>query len=163
MHRSFASAPPKGKKPQHGSGQTTSELLGSAPLLCYRGADRLHRRLGIFDFDDQTRVLLVIQLENDRAIRIVHVVEHDATLLVESTRCQYSWNLSAQKTDTVPPSARRLAIRPHRGHVLERKFEMAAKRPQLVPSLHLETEPVAFDGDLNHTLERGTSEHLRQD
>src|ERR1700674_1056193 len=117
----------------------------SAAIPCDRGADDLHRCRRFLDLDDETRVAFVIQLENNRAIRIVHVVEHDAALLVESTRCQYSWNLSAEKTDPVPPSARSLRVRPHRGDVLERKFEMTAKRPQLVPSLHLETEPVAFD------------------
>src|ERR1700674_2424298 len=117
----------------------------SAAVPCDRGADNLHRCRRFLDLDDETRVAFVIQLENDGAIRIVDVVEHDAAMLVESTRCQYSGNLGAEKTDPVPPSARSLRVRPHGRHVLERKFEMAAKRPQLVQGLHLEMELVAFD------------------
>src|SRR5438477_7699479 len=92
----------------------------------------------------------MIELEDDGALRIVHVVEDDAALLIERTGGENAGNVGAHEPEPMPPTARCRRIEAHAADVGQRKLQVTAERPELIDALEVEMNPVAVDRDIHH-------------
>src|SRR5204863_2472337 len=106
---------------------------------------------------------LMIELEQNGSVGVVHVVEHDAALLVESAGGENTWSVGAHKSEAVPPSARGLGIDADGANVGQRKLEMAPQRPELVDTLDVEMNSIALNRNVDHNVRDGPRRALLRD
>src|SRR5678815_1117770 len=107
-------------------------------------------RMRTLDLDDEALVPLVLQLQHDGLLGIVHVVEDDPSVLIERSGREYTWQLRPDQLQPVPPSPRGLGVDLHRHDVGERNRQPALERPELVDSLYIEVDETVFYRDTNH-------------
>jgi hypothetical protein len=60
-----------------------------------RGTEHRHDIRWALDFDDESLIVFVIELDDDGALGIVNVVEDEPAALVEGAGCEKSGNLRA--------------------------------------------------------------------
>lgn len=87
--------------------------------------DELHRRLRIVRFNDQFVVPLVMQINHDGFLRVVHVPEDSLAVLIEGSRSDDSGHIGSGHPDAVIPAACGLRIGTDACDVDERNFEAA--------------------------------------
>jgi hypothetical protein len=80
---------------------------GQASARPDRRANPLNHLRRILHFDDQTLVVLVIEIDHDGALGIVDVEKDEAVALVERTRRQHSREAAARATIRAPAPDRR--------------------------------------------------------
>src|ERR1017187_7573720 len=120
--------------------------------------DEFHGACRITHLEDQRiEVLVLVEIHDDRVLRLVRVVEDDAPLGVECAGGDHAGNIRTTDPDAVPPSLRGILVDPGTLDVRERNLEAAAERPQLVPPFHLEHEVAALQRDVDHRCVSGVS------
>src|SRR6185437_12268220 len=125
-----------------------------------RGAEGLHDSVRVFDFDNESFVMLVIELDDHGAFGIMNVVEDEPAVLIERAGREQPGNLCSGKPQAMPPSARRFGVGAHVSKVCQWDLELALERPEPIPSLDLEPHPVAFHDDVDHRTPDSLMRHV---
>src|SRR5690242_558198 len=102
--------------------------------------------------------MLMIELEHDRVVVVVHVVKHKPISLIKRAGSENAGNIRPRKTETLPPSSGRVGIGADRFDMRQWNIQLRLQRPEPVPPLHLEVNAIAAYGDLNH---QNTSSWIR--
>src|SRR6185437_1981288 len=102
------------------------------------------------NLDYETLEVLVVEIQHNGLFGVVHVVEHGAIVLVKGARDDDAWNLSAGHADSVPPATCLFGRDSYREDIRKRDIELTLDRPDLVPSLDIQPDVVAFDRNADH-------------
>ena len=121
----------------------------SVPTRCYGRHDLRYFSLRVHDFDDKVVVRFVVQPDDYRVVRVMHVVKDTPAMLVESTGCNNAGYLSTRHPQTVPPTAGGLLIDHSAGDVGEWDLDLALERPDFIQPLNVEDRVPVDNGYLD--------------
>src|SRR5215469_6124234 len=88
-----------------------------------RGLDQFDRLLRIVHFHNQFVVALVMQVNDDGLLRVVHIPEDSFAVLIEGSRRDHSRQIGSGHFDSVKPAACPFRVDSNSGKVHERDFE----------------------------------------
>lgn len=90
------------------------------------------------NLDNKVIVRLMVERDNYRVVRIVHVIENTTTVLIKSAGRYQPWYLRAGHPNAVPPTARGLRVDLRAGDMSEGYFNATSERPELVHAFNFE-------------------------
>ena len=115
--------------------------------------DQPNRCFWIINFYDQFVVPLVMQVNDDSVLRVMHVPEDPLAVLIKGARRDDSGHVSSGHPDPVIPATCSLGVCPDTRNVDERYFETALERPELsAPQTCSISLPSAIDKSTNGRL-----------
>jgi len=98
------------------------------------------RRERVIHFHDQFAVPLVMEINDDGLLRVMHVPEDALAVLIEGSRRNDSGHIGSGHPDAVIPAACDLRVCPDTRNVDERDFKAAPESPKLVSTPNVQCQ-----------------------
>src|SRR5262249_13061706 len=102
-----------------------------------KSSDDVYR---ILDFDHETPIVLVVEVDDNRTLGIVYVEEDRSVRLIKRAGCDDAGQRRARQAQAVPPTTRRFRVDASTADVRQRNLELALERPHLVPAFDFEAD-----------------------
>ena len=124
------------RRPTHRGDRSAARAFRSS--ASYSGIDRFDGGHRALDFNDQCSVVLVVQVDLDGPLRVVHV--HEQPLTAVEAACHHNSGQRCAQQAQTPRFVQGIRVSGCAAHVFDRDFDAASERKYLVEALDLDSE-----------------------